>query len=136
MVKWPWLIEILQPPFEDEGIVADGQFEENLARHDKMIVPSGNLVGLAGFLVGTQQVHPAGDRLAGVLVDHGQFQLSAGGEEHSPQDCRQEHAAARMAVDPIGRDTCPRRCEVTMDITISRRRRSRRQVSRQRYRPR
>ena len=75
MVKWPFWSRYSRPRSMTKRIVAHGKLQQNLARHDEMVVPEGDFLRLERLLVRPHQVHPAGDRLAGVLVDHGQLQL-------------------------------------------------------------
>ena len=79
MVKWPLWSRYSRPRSIDEGIIAYGQLQEDLARHDEMVVPEGDFVGLERLFLGSHQVHPAGDRLAGVLIDDRQCQLAGRG---------------------------------------------------------
>ncbi len=66
------LIEIFQAALDDKGVISQRQFEENMAREDKMILPEGCFIDLAGLIVvGAGEVHAAGDRFARIFVDDG-----------------------------------------------------------------
>ena len=45
------LIEIFQPALDRERVLADGKLQQNLARHGEMIVPEGDVLGLARLLL-------------------------------------------------------------------------------------
>ena len=75
IVKFPVQSRYSGPRSDQERVVAQREFQQHFAGQGEMVVPEGNLGGPEGLLFRPHQVHPAGDRLAGVLIDHGQFEL-------------------------------------------------------------